>query len=60
MSEMEHGNKTVVSAEGLRQMEEKLGALKGGEKLVAMNGVDVNAPADYLRLSKLFIDRPIE
>ena len=28
MSEMEHGNKTVVSAEGLRQMEEKLQYMK--------------------------------
>ena len=28
MSEMEHGNKTVVSAEGLRQMEEKLKYMK--------------------------------
>ncbi len=39
---------------------EKLGSLKGGERLVKMNGVDVASVADYSRLSALFIDQPIE
>lgn len=39
---------------------EKLGALKGGERLLKMNGVDVASPADYARLSALFIDQPVE
>lgn len=36
------------------------GSLKGGERLLSMNGLPVSSPADYLRLRDLFIDRPIE
>lgn len=38
----------------------RLGSLKGGERLVSMNGLPVASPADYLRLRDVFIDRPIE
>ncbi len=41
-------------------LEANLGALKGNELLVSMNGVPVKSPADYLRLSRLYVDRPIE
>ncbi len=39
---------------------EGLGALKGGERLVSMNGRPVNSPVDLVRYSRLFIDKPIE
>ena len=39
---------------------ERLGALKGGERLLSMNNMPVSSPADYLRWKNLFIDRPIE
>lgn len=42
------------------RIEERLGALTGGERLVAMNGVPVETPADQYRLARLFLDRPIE
>ncbi len=42
------------------QIEERLGALTGGERLVSMNGVPVETPADQYRLARLFVDRPIE
>lgn len=38
----------------------KLESLKGGERLIRMNGKAVSSPADYVRYSKLFIDCPIE
>ena len=38
----------------------RLGSLKGGERLLSMNGQPVTVPADYLRLRDLYIDRPIE
>lgn len=38
----------------------KLGALKGGEKLLSINGVEITSPADYIRLCALYIDQPIE
>ena len=38
----------------------RLGSLRGGERLLSMNGQPVTSPADYLRLRDLFIDRPIE
>ena len=51
-----------VSLDGKQAAEriEKLGALKGGERIVSMNGTPVQTPADYIRLSNLYIDRPIE
>lgn len=39
---------------------EALGALKGTEQLVSMNNQPVSSPADYLRLSNLFINQPVE
>ncbi len=42
------------------RIEERLGALTGGERLVSMNGVPVETPADQYRLARLFVDRPIE
>ena len=39
---------------------EKLGGLRGGERLLSMNGIPVHSTLDYVRLSYLFIDKPIE
>ena len=49
----------LLSREDEVALEEKLGVLKGGERLVSMNGVDVATSADYFRLAKRFIDQPI-
>jgi len=49
-----------LDSEENAKLESNLGALKGNELLVGMNGVPVASPADYIRLSRLFIDRPIE
>ncbi|MBQ2850583.1 MAG: site-2 protease family protein, partial [Thermoguttaceae bacterium] len=49
-----------LDAQEAAQIEERLGALTGGERLVSMNGVPVETPADQYRLARLFIDRPIE
>lgn len=42
------------------ETETNLGALNGGERLISMNGVAVETPADQIRLARLFVDRPIE
>lgn len=49
-----------LDAQEAAQIEERLGALTGGERLVSMNGVPVETPADQYRLARLFVDRPIE
>ena len=51
---------TSLDAQEAARIEERLGALTGGERLVSMNGVPVETPADQYRLARLFIDRPIE
>ena len=51
---------TSLDAQEAARIEERLGALTGGERLVSMNGVLVETPADQYRLARLFIDRPIE
>ncbi|MBQ5788867.1 MAG: site-2 protease family protein [Thermoguttaceae bacterium] len=51
---------TSLDAQEAAQIKERFGALTGGERLVSMNGVPVETPADQYRLARLFIDRPIE
>ena len=51
---------TSLDAQEAAQIAERLGALTGGERLVSMNGVPVETPADQYRLARLFVDRPIE
>lgn len=50
----------ILSKENYRQLHETLSVLKGGERVVSMNGVPVASTSDYRRLSRLYIDRPIE
>ena len=51
---------TSLDPQEAAQIKERFGALTGGERLVSMNGVPVETPADQYRLARLFIDRPIE
>lgn len=48
-----------LSLDDEKRLEEKLGALKGGERLVSINGKPVATAADYFRLIKRMIDQPI-
>lgn len=39
---------------------EMFGALKGGDRLISMNGEKVESPGDYERLARKYLDREIE
>lgn len=60
LAEIKRPYDMTLSPEENEIIEKRFGALSGGDKLVSMNGEKVETPGDYERLSRKYLNKPIE